>query len=106
VLDRSRIVLLAATALTLCGCTDGRVVAKNEVASVQSLVQPGASADSIKLLLTRRGYQCAEGSGQFVFTCVRNVGGRGLACEDDVVVSLVTRETTTDLQVSSEERCL
>lgn len=100
-----RIALVGAVTTTLCSCTDPTVVAQREVASVRALAQPGASPESIKSLLIRRGYECAAASGELLVNCDKHVSARGL-CNEVVKAWLPAHETSTELQVHSEEWCL
>jgi len=113
-----RIAFVGVTGVVLMSCSaDPSGDARREEASVRALGHPGTSVESIRSALTRRGYECADGSGEFVtddgslafatryVACAKNVGGT-LVCAYRMDVKLVPREGIADIHVRSQEICL
>jgi hypothetical protein len=80
--------------------------AQREVAQARALAQPGVSPQSLKALFLRRGYQCADRSGDVVFVCDKRVTDWHFFCNEMVMTALQTQGTSTELQVHSQEFCL
>jgi hypothetical protein len=110
-----RIPFLALTAV-LYACGDPRAAADREAASVRALAVPGASAESVRLSLARRGYDCADGLGPvqiqgarvpntpYVY-CTKRIAG-DFACAYRVAVSFLKRAGPPDISANSERICL
>ena len=112
-----RVLFVCGLSEVLSGCDDPKVVAQREVDSVVALGLPNASVESIRGVLTQRGYKCVQetdplkAAGQPASSV-----GRSTSCSKNVAstlvrayriqVSLSPRDTATEINVHSSEICL
>jgi hypothetical protein len=116
-----RIVLVGGLSAVLGGCdsdaSDARAVAQREAALVRALAKSGETVESIRLVLTRRGYTCADQSGLFAVEggstasasrfvhCAKKVAGT-IVCAYRIQVILVPRDASPEIHVHNGEVCL
>ena len=113
-----RTVFVCGLAALLVGCDAyAGAEAQREAASVRALAQPGSSTDSIRAVLTHRGYTCSDGSGQFLAEgdsvasapqfvyCNKKVAGT-LVCAYRVQVIVVPRDNSAVIHAHSGSQCL
>ena len=113
-----RIVFVSGLSAFLVGCDAyAGARAQGEATSVRALAQPGVSAESIRTALTRRGYGCSDGSGQFLAEggsiasaprfvyCDKNVA-RTLVCTYRVQVIVVPLKHSAVIHAHPGSACL